>query len=180
MNTIPQFTPGGFAPQRRLLLGGALAVSVAYLAPWSRAAEPAADASRFMALSRYLTERDDLSARQGARLLAGLQALDAQFGAQAAALWQWIDSQHVPLAQLNERLKADKPELAAVPAAVMQAWYLGIVGAGKQAKALAYEFALNAQVVSDKLKPPTYSYGLYGSWTSNPTTFNLQRVPVQT
>jgi hypothetical protein len=43
---------------------------------------------------------------------------------------------------------------------------------------VAYEFALNAQTVSDKLKPPTYAYGVYGSWTANPTTLNLQRIPV--
>lgn len=129
-----------------------------------------------MALSQYLTERTDLSAKLGARMQAALQALDGQFTTQAAALWQWIDSQKVPLAQLNERLKAEKPELAGVPGKVMQVWYLGVAGSGTQARVVAYEFALNAQTVSDKLKPPTYSYGVYGSWTSNPTTFNLQRV----
>lgn len=87
-----------------------------------------------------------------------------------------MQAQQVTLAQLNERLKAEKPEMLAIPGQIMQAWYLGIVGAGTQARVVTYEFALNAQTVADKLRPPSYSYGVYGSWTSNPTTFNLQRI----
>lgn len=177
MTTTPQFPPFGL--QRRHLLGGALAAGVVQLAPWSWAATPAADAGSFMALSRYLTERDDLSARLGARMQAALQALDARFIEQAQALWQWIDASQVPLGQLNARLKAEQPALAGIPGQVMQVWYLGIAGSGSQARVVAYEFALNAQTVADKLKPPTYAYGTYGSWTRNPTTFNLQRRPVQ-
>lgn len=131
-----------------------------------------------MALSQYLTARNDLSAKLGARMQAALQALDSQFSAQADALWSWIQSQNIALDQLHARLKAEKPDLAAVPAQVMQVWYLGIAGSGAHTRVVAYEFALNAQTVSDKLKPPTYSYGVYGSWTANPTKFNLQRIPV--
>lgn len=181
MKSTPQFP--SFGLQRRHLLGGALAAGMVQLVPWSWAANPAAPAAAaspgFMALSQYLTARDDLHAPLGARMQAALQALDAQFQTQADALWQWIDSQKVPLAQLHDRLQAEKPELAAIPGKVMQAWYLGVAGSGAQARVVAYEFALNAQTVSDKLKPPTYSYGVYGSWTRNPTTFNLQRPPVQ-
>ena len=177
MTTTPQFPPFGL--QRRHLLGGALAAGVVQLAPWSWAATPAADAGSFMALSRYLTERDDLSARLGARMQATLQALDARCIEQAQALWQRIDASQVPLGQLNARLKAEQPALAGIPGQVMQVWYLGIAGSGSQARVVAYEFALNAQTVADKLKPPTYAYGTYGSWTRNPTTFNLQRRPVQ-
>jgi hypothetical protein len=42
---------------------------------------------------------------------------------------------------------------------------MGIVGSGDKARCLAYETALNAIVVEDVLKPPTYAYGTYGSWT---------------
>ncbi len=34
-------------------------------------------------------------------------------------------------------------------------------------------------VVADKLRPPSYAYGAYGSWTSNPTSFNLKQVVKQ-
>ena len=164
-----------------VFFGGALAVGVVQLAPlsWANQAAPSQASDAFVALSQYLTERSDLNARLAARLQAGLQSLGSDFVAQAEALWQWVQAGNVGLGQLNERLKSEKPELAAVPGQIMQAWYMGIVGTGAQAKVVAYEFALNAQTVSDKLKPPTYAYGLPGSWASNPVTFDLKRIPVQ-
>lgn len=165
--------------RRRHLLGSALAVGAVQLAPWSWAAAPAADAAGFMALSRCLTERDNLSTKLGARMQAALQSLNAQFNAQALALWQWIDAEKVPLAQLNARLKAEKPELLGIPADVMQVWYMGIAGSGTATRVVAYEFALNALTVADKLRPPSYAYGVYGSWARNPNTFNLQPLAAQ-
>lgn len=181
MPSTPQFP--SFGLRRRHLLGGALAAGVVQLVPWSQAAAPAADsapgtATSFMALSQYLTAREDLNAQLGARMHTALQAINGEFPAQSAALWAWVQTQQVPLERLNERLQAEKPELAAIPAQIMQVWYLGIAGDGAQARVVAYEFALNAQTVGDKLKPPTYAYGVHGSWTRNPTTFNLQRQPV--
>lgn len=178
MTSTPQFP--SFGMHRRRLLGGALAaVGTVQLAPLSWAAAPAADAEGFMALSRYLTERDGLSTKLGARMQAALQSLNAQFSEQALALWQWIEAEKVPLAQLNARLKADKPELAGIPGDVMQVWYMGIAGSGLNTRVVAYEFALNALTVADKLRPPSYAYGVYGSWGRNPNTFNLQRLPMQ-
>lgn len=170
-----------FGLNRRHLLGGFLAASAVQMAPWALAttsiAAPAASPA-FMALSQYLTERDDLTAKQGARMQMAWQALDDKFSANVDALWQWIDSNHVALAELNTRMAAEKPDLAKVPAQVMQIWYTGIAGSGTKVRVVAYESALNAQVVADKLKPPSYVYGMYGSWTSNPTTFNLRLKPV--
>lgn len=176
MTSTPSFP--SFGLQRRHLLGGALAVSMVQMAPLSWATAPVpATASSFMALSQYLTARSDLNPKLAARMQSALQALDGQFNAQVDALWSWIDSQHVALDELTTRVKAEQPALAHVPAQVMQVWYLGVAGSGTKARAVTYEFALNAQTVSDKLKPPTYAYGSYGSWTSNPTQFNLKRIP---
>ena len=174
MTSTPSFP--SFGLQRRHLLGGALAVSMVQMAPLSWAAAPAGASSSFMALSQYLTARSDLHPKLAARMQAALQALDGQFNAQVDALWSWIDSQQVALNDLTARVKAERPELAGVPVQVMQVWYLGVAGSGTKARAVTYEFALNAQTVSDKLKPPTYAYGSYGSWTSNPTQFNLKRI----
>lgn len=172
--------PSSCNPQRRHLLGSVVAASALQFAPRSWAAQLAASPahSAFMALSRYLTDRTDFSAELAERMQAALLGLDSNFIAQTDTLWQWIQSSNIAVNQLNARLKAEKPELAMLPGRIMQAWCLGIVGEGEQAKVVAYEFALNAQIVSDKLRPPTYSYGLPGSWTSNPTTFNLQRINV--
>jgi hypothetical protein len=50
----------------------------------------------------------------------------------------------------------------------MSAWYLGIVGEGEHARAVAYESALNAAAVADVLAPPSYCTGEYGSWSRKP------------
>ena len=165
-----------FDPNRRLLLAGLLAAGAGQMVPWtsvSAASQVPAASPEFMALSRYLTQRDDLSASLGARMQAALQDLNNGFTAQAGTLWQWIGSNKVTLADLNVRLTADRPELADVPGQVMQTWYLGIAGSGVRARVVAYEYALNALTVSDKLRPPTYAYGMYGSWSSNPANLDL-------
>lgn len=177
MTSTPQFPTFGLS--RRHLLGGAVAAGMAQLIPGSWAAAPAAGADSFMALSRYLTERDDLRLALGTRLLAALNELDGKFGDKLEALWKWISTNQVALADLNARLKAEQPDLADVPMNVMQVWYQGIAGSGTATRVVAYEYALNAQVVADRLRPPSYVYGTYGSWTSNPTTFKLQLPNVQ-
>lgn len=177
MTSTPQFPTFGLS--RRHLLGGGLAAGLAQLIPGSWAAAPVASSDSFMALSRYLTERDDLHQAQGARLLAALNALDGKINDRLDALWKWIGAHQVALAELNARLQAEQPDLAAVPMSVMQVWYQGIAGSDTATRVVAYEYALNAQVVADWLRPPSYAYGAYGSWTRNPTTFKLQLQNVQ-
>lgn len=177
MTSTPQFPTFGLS--RRHLLGGALAAGMAQLIPGSWAAAPAAGSDSFMALSRFLTERDDLHQAQGARLQAALNALDGKFNDKLDALWKWIGANQVALADLNARLKAEQPEMADIPMNVMQVWYQGIAGSGTATRVVAYEYALNAQVVADWLRPPSYVYGAYGSWVRNPTTFKLQLQNVQ-
>lgn len=183
MTSKPAFPAFGLS--RRQMLGGFIAAAAVQVLPWAKAADVLAGANAssaatpaFTALSRYLTERDDLNASLAARMQAALQSLNTEFSAQADVLWQWVDSGKVTLAELNTRLKAEKPELVAIPGQIMQAWYMGIAGSGTKTRVVAYEYALNAQTVADKLKPPTYAYGSYGSWSSNPTKFDLQLKPV--
>lgn len=177
---MPCTTFPAFGWQRRQLLGGLLAWGGVQLLPWaaSAPASPPAASAAFVALSAYLTERQDLNPRLAARLQAALVELDPAFGVRVETLWQWLQAQRVGLSDLDQRLKAEQPELADLPTQLMQSWYLGIASKGAHSRVVAYEYALNAQLVSDKLRPPTYAYGGYGSWSSNPTTFDLRRVPV--
>lgn len=162
-----------FGLRRRSMLAAALSAGALHWLPSTQAAAPEA-APSFMALSSYLTERTNLDTAIGARLLVALNELDAAMGAKLDALWQWIHSSNVPLAQLNDRLKAEKPEWVGLAQQVMQVWYQGIAGEGVKTRVVTYEYALNAQVVADKLRPPSYVYGGYGSWSANPTTFDLK------
>jgi hypothetical protein len=176
MTHTPSFP--AFGLRRRHVLGGFLAATALHVTPFAMAAEPVASPA-FMALSQFLTARDDLHPQMGARMQAAWQELDDKFSANVEALWQWIQAENVSLAQLNERMKVDKPELSQVPAQIMQIWWQGIAGSGNHVRVVTYEHALNGQAVSDKLRPPSYAYGNYGSWSMNPTTFNLQRVTIR-
>lgn len=158
-----------FALHRRHLLGAAVAAGTVALFPWSLAtSEETGSKPVFFALSTWLVGREQLDPALGERLLKALQDNNPQFDPQAAALLAWIKSNQVDVRQLSSALQATHPELAALPPQIMTAWYMGIVGSGAQAKVLAYEKALNAVAVSDKLVPPTYAFGAPGGWTHNP------------
>ena len=58
--------------------------------------------------------------------------------------------------------------IVGLPRSIVTAWCLGIIGQGESARCIAYETALNAVIVADILKPPTYAYGVYGTWQSKP------------
>jgi hypothetical protein len=157
--------------RRRRLLGGMLGAYASSLVPWALA-QPVADADRgaFQALSAILCGRSALDAALGARLYDALTADDREFTHKASALLHDIEQRKLDPLQLQATLDAEKSPLAAVPRAIVTAWYMGIVGEGEHARVLAYEDAVNAEVVADVLKPPTYCYGRYGSWTRKPAS----------
>ena len=176
MTPTPSFP--AFGLRRRHVLGGFLAASALHVTPFAMAAAPVASPA-FMALSKFLTAREDLNPAMGARMQAAWQELDDKFSTNVDALWQWIQAEQIALGDLKARMTAEKPELAKVPAQVMQVWWQGIAGDGTKVRVVTYEHALNAEAVADKLRPPSYAYGNYASWSANPTTFNLQRVTIR-
>ena len=168
--TRDQADTGGTAnPARRMLLTGMLSGYAASLIPWALA-QPIADANRgaFLAVSAILAGRKALDEPQARRLYDALAADDPGFPAAASALLALIDARRVDPLQLQQVLDAEHSALAPLPRKIVTAWYLGVVGEGERARVVAFETALNAVVVADVLKPPTYCYGVYGSWTKKP------------
>jgi hypothetical protein len=158
------------SPTRRLLLVGLVSAYTASLIPWALAQEATdADNGAFLALSALLAGRQSLDSAQAGRLYAALVVDDPGFPAAAMALLDTIEQRKIDPMQLQKVLDEEKSPLSALPRRIVTAWYLGIVGDGVRARCLAFETALNAQVVADVLRPPTYAYGAYGSWTSKPT-----------
>lgn len=154
---------------RRLLLFGLVSSFTASMIPWALAQEATdADNGAFLALSAILVGRQSLDTAQAERLYAALVADDPGFPAAATALLGTIEERRIDPMQLQKLLDDENSPLATVPRRIVTAWYLGIVGDGAGARALAFETALNAQVVADVLKPPTYAYGPYGSWARQP------------
>jgi len=157
-------------PSRRQLLGGLLGAYAASLIPWALA-QPVADADRgaFAAVSALLAGRQSLDAVQATRLYDALATDDAGFPAAVRALLALINERKIDPFRLQKVLDAERSPLATLPRKIVSAWFLGIVGSGEQARCIAYETALNAVIVADVLKPPTYAYGVYGSWEKKPT-----------
>lgn len=156
-------------PLRRALLVGCGASYVLSLIPWAMAQEvPQAEMAPFLALSAILVGRSSLDAAQAKRLYDALVANDAGFPAAAKQLLQTIEQRKIDPMQLQQTLNDEASPLKDLPGQVVTAWYLGIVGSGDKARCIMFETALNAQAVADTLKPPTYAYGGYGSWSRNP------------
>lgn len=156
-------------PSRRRLLAGLLTAYTASLIPWALAQpSPRADLGAFTALSAILVGRQALDAAQTARLYDALVAAHPNFPADVQALLTLINERHIAPLQLQGVLDGEHSPLAPLPRAIVGAWALGVVGSGEGARCVAYETALNAVIVADVLKPPTYAYGAYGSWSAKP------------
>jgi len=156
-------------PSRRRLLAGLLTAYTASLIPWALAQPaPHADRGAFTALSAILVGRQALDAAQATRLYDALAATHPHFPADVQALLVLINQRQIDPSKLQQVLDAEQSALAPLPRAIVTAWALGVVGNGEDARCVAYETALNAVIVADVLKPPTYAYGAYGSWTRKP------------
>lgn len=155
--------------RRRLLLGGLLSAYTATLVPWALAQPVENDGQgAFMALSAILVGRQTLDAPLGKRLYEALSAQDPQFENRTKSVLALINTQHIDPMALQKALDAGHNDLAAIPRSIVAAWYVGVVGIGANARCIAYENALMNEIVDDKLRPPTYAYGAYGTWESKP------------
>jgi hypothetical protein len=153
-----------------LLLASLLGAYAASLIPWALAQQVVdADRGAFLALSALLAGRQSLDGEHAARLYDALLEDDPGFPSNARSLLSLINERNIDLLQLQRVLDREKSPLAALPRKIITGWFMGIVGSGDKARAIAYEKALNAVFVSDVLKPPTYCYGAYASWTKKPT-----------
>jgi hypothetical protein len=154
-----------------------LTTYTASLIPWALA-QPVASSGQgaFIAVSAILLGRTSLDEASATRLYDALAADDPGFPAAVQALLTFINDGQIDPAQLQAMLDQRQtalapplaPPLAPLPRKIVTAWYLGVAGEGEKARCLAYETSLMTIVVGDRLRPPTYAYGSYGSWTSKP------------
>jgi hypothetical protein len=159
---------------RRLMLASILASYASSFIPWPLAnaqtvtAASGAAPEAFLNVSRVITGRAALDSVQASRLYAGLVATVPSFASELNALAAFIGSQPSAVSQLQASLDAANVPFAKLPRQIATAWYVGVVGAGPVARCVTYETSLMNLVVSDRLKPPSYAYGPYGSWGRNP------------
>jgi hypothetical protein len=157
------------SPLRRRLLAGLVGAYTATLMPWALAQPIKTDSQgAFLALSALIAGRQTLDAAMADRIYQALAAETPDFPASTAALLQLIEKRKIDPLQLQQTLDDAKSPLAPLPRKIAAAWFLGVIGTGTKARVIAYAHALNAQMVADVLRPPTYAYGPYGSWTRKP------------
>ncbi|MDB6050924.1 MAG: hypothetical protein JWR17_3670 [Pseudomonas sp.] len=156
-------------PTRRTVLKTLLTAYTASLIPWALA-EPinSADQGAFVAMSAIIAGRQTLNGELAQNLYLALVADDPTFAAGVKNLLALVSQRQIDPINLQKTLDDEKSPLAAVPRKIATAWFMGVVGSGEHARCIAYENALNAVMVADVLKPPTYAYGPYGSWAANP------------
>jgi hypothetical protein len=155
--------------RRRQVLGGLLTTYTATLIPWAVAQPvPNDQQGAFMALSAILVGRKSLDNNLAQRFYDALVAEDTGFPAASSALLTLINEQRIDPMALQATLDTAHPALAPLPRRIVTAWYVGVVGDGSNARCLAYEDSLMSEVVKDKLVPPSYSYGAYGTWEDKP------------
>lgn len=156
-------------PQRRLLLTGLIAAYASSFIPRAMA-QPIDTAvpESFVQVSNILTGQTSLDGAQAQRLYQALVSDDPGFSDQQQRLLALIQERHVDPMQLQTLLDTEKSALAPVPRKIVSAWYTGIVGEGERARCITFETNLLNVITADKLKPPSYSYGVYGSWAPKP------------
>ncbi|WP_159980581.1 MULTISPECIES: sugar dehydrogenase complex small subunit [unclassified Novosphingobium] len=160
---------------RRALLGGLLATSTLAVITWAAPTpSPTPERGAFIALSSLLVGRQTLDPGQAARLFDALLQDDPAFSQKTAGLLSFINARLIAPLELQRLLDAENSPFATLPRIIVTAWCLGIVGTGDKARCLAFETALNAIIVADVLRPPTYAYGGYGSWAAPPRTVSTQ------
>ena len=139
--------------------------------PRLHAAQPAASLTGFedlMLVSRWLTQQDSLNATVGSALLMALNQTQKDFLSGLQQLKTLL--QHQPALLQQDRLalgaeNADSEKLAKV---ILAGWYNGVVGKGQHALYVTWINTLANQLVEDKLVPPSFSYGVMGSWAQQP------------
>jgi hypothetical protein len=159
--------------RRRTLLAAVLAAYASSFVPLATAQPQPADSvaaapDSFLQVSKLLTGQASLDVPLAARLYRALVADDSGFVDQHQQLLAYVNDHKADPMALQKMLDAEKSALAPVPRKIVTAWYTGIVGEGERAKCIAFETNLLNVMTADKLKPPSYSYGVYGSWATKP------------
>ncbi|MPQ57709.1 sugar dehydrogenase complex small subunit [Duganella sp. FT27W] len=122
----------------------------------------------FIAVSRTLTGEAEINPTLALALYQAFARNSPEIDTELASLKAALGAGGV-LAQDDKTAfaEAQKAEQA-LAQAILQGWYLGVVGKGKKSVCVAYVETLSNRAVADVLVPPSYSYGPCGSWSAKP------------
>ncbi|AJY48070.1 hypothetical protein TM49_09285 [Martelella endophytica] len=157
---------------RRKLLQSAATLGAIALLPFSAwpKAPQASPNEEFISVSKFLTGRTDLSPEFAQALSVAFTKTDPAFQSKISKLADFISARNPLAADLAHQLAIDPAyvEIDDLPGTILTGWYLGIAGIGADAICVTYTQALANRLVADVLSPPSYAYGVYGSWADKP------------
>lgn len=156
------------------MVGVVTAVSAAgQLLPISRlkAAEqnnPPIGLKDFISVSQALTAQQQLNPTVAQALLLAFMQTDKNFVSRLTRLNTLFQEQPELLGEQKIAFSADDADSESLAKAILDGWYEGVVGKGFDAIYVTYVNNLANLLVSDKLVPPSFSYGPMGSWAQKP------------
>lgn len=164
-----------YSRRRVLKMAGlvAIATTAGQLLPLPRlnAARPDAPLpglDDFIQVSRLLTQQATLNTTVAHALMLALSQTQKGFISGLAQLKTVLQSQPALLQQETLTFAAADAECEKLAKAILGGWYTGVVGKGNHALYVTYVNTLASELVSDKLVPPSFSYGQMGSWATQP------------
>ncbi len=148
----------GKLTRREVLEYGAVGLVVMATPALSAQSNAQRNLDLFMAVSRRLTGKHNLSPITSERIFLAM-------GGHKRPLLTPLESLAGKIEQAPSNWSEKEQALAAN---IIRAWYLGQVGDGPDAEVITYEHSLMYAAVSDVLEPRTFCAAEPGSWASKP------------
>ncbi len=122
----------------------------------------------FISVSQALTAQQQLNPTVAQALLLAFMQTDKNFVSRLTRLNTLFQEQPELLGEQKIAFSADDADSESLAKAILDGWYEGVVGKGFDAIYVTYVNNLANLLVSDKLVPPSFSYGPMGSWAQKP------------
>lgn len=122
----------------------------------------------FIAVSRTLTGKAEINPALALVLYQAFLKNSPEIDTALAALKATLGAGEVLAHDDKTAFAAAQKAEQALAQAILQGWYLGVVGKGRKSVCVAYIETLSNRAVADVLVPPSFSYGPCGSWSAKP------------
>ncbi len=127
--------------------------------------------STFLKVSETICGYSTLDSALGQRIFTLMQQRNASLGDQLNSLQSLLNAD-MSSAEMQGKLQSVDKNQQALFSDILRAWQLGIVGTGKEARVVAYEFALMYKPIADVIVLPTYAHGEPHYWAHPPVFKN--------
>lgn len=127
--------------------------------------------STFMKVSEVICGYSTLDSALGQRIFGLMQQRNTALGNQLATLQTLLNADMSSL-DMQGKLQGVDKNTHTLFTDILRAWQLGIVGTGKEARVVAYEYALMYKPIADVIVLPTYAHGEPHYWAHPPVFKN--------